>query len=352
MILTIALVLAITVAALEIRRRLRKRADNNGGGRYRSNRGSLNLDRQSRGGRSTGGRNAGGLAGPIFLGLVAAVLGFWMLAAYLFPEAEMPVASLEPVADAAPPEQFHVLAGRLTPEQAPQSGPGGSIALAARDTADNSAASAPLPTLAPEPGLASAAQAMIPAHSRLDQVGLLPGKNEGKTTTAPPQPVRTAQAQPAPPRTPAVAPSAPAPPARATNNNFTSPAPAAGSGSGTFDQVDPSSVVAATSATPGSISSPAPGATRPAAAAPISGRAFTVHLASFTEPDNAEKYKNHLTNAGEAAFISENTADGRHWFRVMCGRFASRNEANAYGLELRRRGLTTDNGRFLVKDVD
>ena len=341
MILTIALVLALTVVGLEIRRRLRKRESGAGGGRYRSNRGPLSLDRQARPGKA-GGNHSSSLAGPVFLGLVLAVLGFWMVAAYLFPEAEMPVASLEPVADAAPPEQFHVLAGRLSGDLAQPPAPGGSIALAAAGSAaGQTAPEAPLP---PERGPATTgAQSMVPTQSRLGELGLeltsRPAKTSGKLAAQPQPPVRTAQAQPSQPRPPAAA-EQPAPPAR-TN---TAPAPAAGS----FDQVDPSSVVAATSATPGSNPPPAVSPAPPV----NSGRTFTVHLGSFSEQDNAEKYKNRLTGAGETAFISERTADGRLWFRVMSGRFGTRDEAKAHGLELKRRGLTADNGRFLVQAVD
>lgn len=81
-------------------------------------------------------------------------------------------------------------------------------------------------------------------------------------------------------------------------------------------------------------------------------REFTVHLGSFGEKANAEAYRARLAAAGHSAFISETTVDGKRWYRVMSGRFASRAEADAHGLELKRLDLTTDTGRYLVKPLD
>jgi cell division protein FtsN len=82
------------------------------------------------------------------------------------------------------------------------------------------------------------------------------------------------------------------------------------------------------------------------------GRDFTVHLSSFRDRDNAEGYRNKLTAAGEQAFISETEVNGQHWYRVMSGRFKSREDAASYGRDLKRRDLTADTGQYMIKSID
>jgi septal ring-binding cell division protein DamX len=94
-------------------------------------------------------------------------------------------------------------------------------------------------------------------------------------------------------------------------------------------------------------------------AAPAGGRGilsntqgFTVHLGSFMDRANAEKFQAKLATAGESAAISETTIDGRLWYRVMSGRFDTRAAADAHGRDLRRRDLTDGNGTFIIKPIN
>jgi cell division septation protein DedD len=111
-----------------------------------------------------------------------------------------------------------------------------------------------------------------------------------------------------------------------------------------------SSMPSTVSASPGAPSAPAASAARPDFSA--AGRNYTVHLASFQEIGNAEKYLDRLTSAGETAFISESTVRGALWHRVMSGRFSSKSEAEAHGRDLKRRGLTAGAGSFMIKALD
>jgi septal ring-binding cell division protein DamX len=79
---------------------------------------------------------------------------------------------------------------------------------------------------------------------------------------------------------------------------------------------------------------------------------FTVHLASFTDPANAEKFRTKLAAAGEPAAVYEITLDGRLWYRVLSGRFDTQAAADAHGRDLRRRGLTDASGMFSVKPIN
>ncbi len=82
------------------------------------------------------------------------------------------------------------------------------------------------------------------------------------------------------------------------------------------------------------------------------GREFTVHLGSFKDAKNAEDYKSKLSQAGSSAFVSEAVQGGVTWYRVMSGRFSTRNEAMEHGLDLKRQGLTPANEQFLIKPVN
>ncbi|MCL2029858.1 MAG: SPOR domain-containing protein, partial [Deltaproteobacteria bacterium] len=93
-----------------------------------------------------------------------------------------------------------------------------------------------------------------------------------------------------------------------------------------------------------------PEAVRPGILSDTAG--FTVHLGSFVDQANAEKFRAKLSAAGEAAAISEIDMDGRRWYRVLSGRFNTRAAADAHGRDLRRRGLIDDTGPFIVKPIN
>jgi cell division protein FtsN len=294
--------------------------------RYRAPRPALNLDRPAKAGapdrpghlRAAAGRPAS-LAAPILLGLVLVVLGLWLVAAYLLPAADPSVAEAGPAAPPPAPAQVAGLSGRLS---APESTPAATSAAAAP-------AGSPANALA---GGARNALNQTAAVSRLSQVGLMPTQRAAAAPTAPKNTSAEAAA--------AAARRTPPPPARPVEAPATPPA-------------ESSNLVRA-------VSAPPPAAAPPRAAAPAGedhpgilseARGFTVHLGSFTEQANAEKYRAKLASAGEAAAVSEIIMDGRRWYRVMSGRFNTRTAADAHGRELRRRGLTDDSGSYMVKPV-
>jgi septal ring-binding cell division protein DamX len=312
-----------TVASL-LRRRAVKSPSRSG--RYRSPYGasSLNLERPAPARSRRSPSRSAALAGPIFLGLVLVVMTFWLVAAFFLPEGEQPSMVAETQADAAYPEQALSLAGRLSPGGPPvRDEPGGVIV---KDESGGVMAQAAQSTMfvspaAPAPGLTAAAQAMVTADSsRFGQVGLLPAQTS---------------ARPAPPPAPPALPARPAPAAVPAN-----PLPARAASS--LPQA------AAQTRPPLATSRPKPAGDTLLNAS----REFTVHLASFNDRENAEKYKDQLTASGEQAFISEVVMDGRRWHRVMSGRFATRDEAEAYGRDLKRRSLTAATGSYLIKPVE
>jgi len=311
--------------------------------RYRAPRPALKLDRASAGQGRSGGpspllakaRQSSSPAAPIMLGVVLLVLSLWLAAAYLRPSAELAQAGTATVQPSSPPTltaQVGTLAGRLSaapdspangtagPNQAPTSAPPenpSSPAVGARAA-----------------GLAQAAAAQAEA---LSQVGLLPTNRPAaapKPTSEPAnRPAAKAETKPA-----AVAPPAPA----------------------VIDRPPPPPIpVSANSNLVRAVAEPLPGGT--GAPANTGGRSgilsntegFTVHLGSFVDQANAEKYRAKLAAAGEEVFISEISLDGRRWYRVLTGRFDTRAAADAHGRDLRRRGLTEDTGGpFIVKPIN
>lgn len=77
---------------------------------------------------------------------------------------------------------------------------------------------------------------------------------------------------------------------------------------------------------------------------------FTVHLSSFGDKNNAEQAVNKLKNAGVPAYITRIELDGKVWHRLMVGKFPSRAQAEAYGRDLKQRGLT-DSGTYSIKPI-
>jgi DedD protein len=81
------------------------------------------------------------------------------------------------------------------------------------------------------------------------------------------------------------------------------------------------------------------------------GVAYTVHLASFTEKENADRTLAKLKAAGVSAFVSQVEINGQVWHRLMVGRFPTQQQAQAYGKQLQEKGLTADMGPFKVKPI-
>lgn len=282
------------------------------------------------------------------------VMTFWVVAAFFLPDGQTPTAMVsETKANAAIPEQFSSLAGSLSPESAAMnSGGPGVMALAAVNASipSQSPESAGRPVGRSGGSLTAAAQSMVPGHdSPLAKVGLLSGQAAAKPSRASGQPAPTARAATSANRNSASAPVSTAVPSSSAASGIVvaassvaQPAPIASSDPGT-------SVVGV--APPANAPQPA-GSEIPGKPVGASPREFTVHLASFTDQGNAEKYRSKLAAAGENALISQVAMEGRQWYRVMSGRFTSRPAAEAYGTDLKRRGLTAETGPYLIKSLD
>lgn len=265
-------------------------------------------------------------AGPLILALAVIIIGSWLAISYfnLGPAPDAPAAE----AASDPEEDFSVMTGRIVMGQdaAPPSATQGSAmrdAASAAGAAGTAAAQGgagggaeSVNPARPAPSMAQASQGILPAVSRMEQVGLLPAKAAAPRPKAQKPPAAAARPKSA---TAAASPK-PAAQQAAQQNSAPRPAPTA----------------------PAQDDRPILGGTRE----------FTVHLASFTERGNAEKYMGKLASAREKdAFITESMVNGRLWYRVMSGRFPSQAEAEAHGNDLRRRNLTASGGRFVVKPL-
>lgn len=330
-----AFILVIAFMAILALRRKRKPASRSG--RYRSPMGGgLMLDRP-------GARKRNSLAGftpqprHIFLGLVLVVMTFWLGAGYFLAGGEGSALVAESRADAALPEQFSYLGGRLTPASSVEAAASGLGPVAVGP--DTAPAASVQPGGQGKSSILMAAHSVLPTESRLDQVGLLPAKvYASKESSTAAKAAKTAA-------------NTSAPASSKAGQAALAPQPAAKSAAAAKSEPSSSSAKAA----------PASPAKPKLATAKASGqkgllaasRQYTVHLGSFGEKGNADQYLAQLLNAGEQeAFISESTVDGRLWHRVMSGRFPSRDEAENYGRNLKKRGLTVETGRYLVKSID
>lgn len=173
--------------------------------------------------------------------------------------------------------------------------------------------------------LAKAAVGALPVATQMDRVGLRLGRKYASTLA-----VKKTEAQPETPAEPkpAVTPE-PAPPPKP--NPETTPAP------------PPATPEPQPASTPEPKPETAPKKTP--------GVEFTVHLASFTEEANAQRSLAKLKSAGVPAFVSRIELDNKVWHRLMAGRFPSRAEAEAYGRQLKAKGLTEDLGEFRIKPI-
>ena len=309
----------------------KSQADRNA--RYRAPRPGLKLDRASAGpGRAKDrspllqkARPPASPAAPIMLGGVLLVLSLWLAAAYLRPSAESAEAETAAVRTASsppPPAQVGTLAGRLSAAPEPTATePTATAPNQPPAPAPSPAKQPPAPPSVPVAANAALNQAAVAqaGGSALSQVGLKPIR-QAKS------PAPAARPSPAATRAPMAGPDQASLPA--------SPAPAS------------SNMVRATAGPPGG--------TIPAGGRGIlsNTRGFTVHLGSFTDRTNAEKFQTKLAAAGEPAAISETTIDGRLWYRVLSGRFETRTAADAHGRNLRRRDLTDGNGTFIIKPIN
>jgi cell division protein FtsN len=320
--------------------------------RYRAPR-PLKMDRTATGQGRAGERSpllsktrpSSSPAAPIMLGVVLLVLSLWLVAAYLRPATESAQAGTETDQPSSPPPpqpaQVGTLAGRLsaapepsvTTEQPPPASPKANQPPPAAPKTD------PSPPTGGGARAAGLAQAAAAQAGSLSQVGLLP-TNLQTPKSSPESTSRPAAATKAETKPGASAPAGPTAKADQT------PPPALPA------SVNSNLVRALAEPPPGGTSTPAaPGGGRSGILSNTAG--FTVHLGSFVDQANAEKFRAKLAAAGEDAAISEISLDGRRWYRVLSGRFDTRTAAEAHGRDLKRRGLTDDTGGpFIVKPIN
>ena len=361
--LTILAVLAIIILALEVRRRIRKASGRLGRSRnaapIRTSAG-LSFDRQIP--RSAARKKSGRvshIAGPVVVGLVFIFMGAWLAFSYFMPDAETTAAVLPPTQIAPPPVQTtKALGGRIVAQDKPGASPAQPAMSSGAAAVLNTNSQPPKPTV-----VTDAARSMISTYSQMGQVGLLPAQVKARPAAAAKTSEPAAQAKAAQPKTAqaqagASKPKRPAEastPKRPAKTQPDKPEPQQQQAAA---PKKPATVAAASSSLVNAASGATGGLAKPVSAELEEtllggGRAFTVHLSSFRELDNAERYEAELTARGEKAIITEATVNGQQWYRVMIDRrFKSRTEAESYGRDLKRRGLTADAGQYFVKPVD
>ena len=342
-VLTILGILAAAVGALEIRRRIRKKLGLLP--RSRSTSSSALPSRPSRPRRQSANSISPSIANPILLGLVILVLIGWLVAAYLLPENKPlnpPQVALPPAAPEQQASLSGILLGPINSEDKP------TTKVTPSDVEPTSRPTSTIPSAnlvaKPAPLLPEAVKAIAPSKSNLNQVGLMPTQTRTTPVTKPrPKPNLGLLAVATPrPEPPVVDTPKPKPPVVDTPK----PKPPV------VDTPKPKPPVVDTPNNKIADASPSSPPKEPTTGTILGGKKeFTVHLGSFAERANADKYKTKLAGAGELAFIIETTVDGRVWYRVMSGRFNTKNNADAHGRDLKRRNLTTENGRYLIKSI-
>lgn len=76
--------------------------------------------------------------------------------------------------------------------------------------------------------------------------------------------------------------------------------------------------------------------TKPAATSPPAGAGnFTVQVSSLASRGDADRIAQRLSSAGFDAYVAEGTVNGRTWYRVRVGRYATSAEAQEVAAKLR-----------------
>ena len=357
--------LALTIGAMELRRRLKKK-----NAAPRATRGGLVLERNPA--RPASNKAAGAkrsiqkLAGPALLGFIFVILAGWMAYAYFTPPAEDNRPAVEAGIKEQPPQElveskvFSGLVGLNSGDKAKNA----MADTAMKAGADAKAATPPAVSnqnSEPETAgslLTAAARETVNAQSKIGQVGQMvaPGNTQatgggaGKNTAKPQEerPADKAQAQKPGGGEAAGKPRAEQQAAKvdATTKapTKTSTPPSAGTPSGT--------TVAIKASGAGGGSKPGDTVTRPKPDNELLSKIkFTVHVGSFLNKDNAERYKASLTASGAAAFISSSESDGKVWYRVMSGSFSNKTDADVHARDLKKRGLLAS-GNYVIRALD
>ncbi len=303
-------------------------------------------------------------AKPSFLLLGLGIfLAVWLIFSWLGTE-EGDTQMAENAAEIPEPvEQTPSLAGRLNtqtidplaplvapgiPQEEPQKQASSSAIAAGAEAAIYAPQLPPQKESSKDSTAAQAALQMKPdATNPLAQVGLLPGQEERKkpavkaSKTTPPPSIEPKAAS-----STANAPSASGVASVVERNLPPASAPSAGRGASSS-----SSMVAAAASSLAGASEDEGVEVTPLPAVDSSSGSFqyVIHLGSFNEKANADRYLARLVEAGEMAWATESLVDGQKWHRVMCGRFNSKKAAESYARGLQQRGLTANDGRYLVR---
>jgi len=69
---------------------------------------------------------------------------------------------------------------------------------------------------------------------------------------------------------------------------------------------------------------------------------FTLQVAAYLKPEDAERYVNHLNKQGLEAFWIETKGKRKTWYQVRVSHFADKASARAYGKSLKAQGIIDD----------
>jgi hypothetical protein len=75
---------------------------------------------------------------------------------------------------------------------------------------------------------------------------------------------------------------------------------------------------------------------------PVITDPFTIQVAAYLQRDDAQHVVDQLVQAGLDAFWTHAASTHRSWYQVKVSHFASREAAQAYGRELKSKGLIDD----------
>jgi hypothetical protein len=89
-------------------------------------------------------------------------------------------------------------------------------------------------------------------------------------------------------------------------------------------------------------SKPLPETRQEVVEAPVISDPFTIQVAAYLQRDDAQQVVDQLIQAGLDAFWTHAASAHRSWYQVKVSHFASREAAQAYGRELKSKGLIDD----------
>jgi len=69
---------------------------------------------------------------------------------------------------------------------------------------------------------------------------------------------------------------------------------------------------------------------------------FTIQVAAYLKPEDAQRYVDHLISQGLEAFSTQAVSARRKWYQVKVSRFETKHQAQLYGEKLKSQGLIDD----------